>query len=212
MAMSLALFRPDYLYRDQAEYESWLVYEGKEVLGRVTAILQAFLEREMEAEARALLALRLRRFPRSRQNAPRPSGSVGARARHGGNRRPPRVQRHGTRRVARRGIRLPLHVRRAIQLRLLRRVDPRVRLREGSRLGGTPLVPAEATRRTHQAHRLRGHGTEPFPFRDREVHEGIPPEIRGYVLRALRIDLRPALHDRPLLPAHQEEPREEPSN
>lgn len=35
-----AMFKKDYLYRDQAEYESWVVYDGKKVVGRVTAILQ----------------------------------------------------------------------------------------------------------------------------------------------------------------------------
>ena len=39
-ADELALFRKDYLYRDQADYICFSVYEGKKIVGRVCAILQ----------------------------------------------------------------------------------------------------------------------------------------------------------------------------
>ncbi|MGN1262312.1 MAG: hypothetical protein ACI4UT_04570, partial [Candidatus Enteromonas sp.] len=36
----LALFRDDYLYRDQADYVCYSVYDGKKIVGRIVGILQ----------------------------------------------------------------------------------------------------------------------------------------------------------------------------
>ena len=39
-ADELALFKDDYLYRDQADYVCYSVYDGKEIVGRIVGILQ----------------------------------------------------------------------------------------------------------------------------------------------------------------------------
>ena len=39
-ADELALFKDDYLYRDQADYVCYSVYDGKKIVGRIVAILQ----------------------------------------------------------------------------------------------------------------------------------------------------------------------------
>ena len=36
----VALFKPNYLYSDQADYRCFIAYEGKKVVGRVVGILQ----------------------------------------------------------------------------------------------------------------------------------------------------------------------------
>ena len=39
-ADELALFKDDYLYRDQADYVCYSVYDGKKIVGRIVGILQ----------------------------------------------------------------------------------------------------------------------------------------------------------------------------